>query len=771
MKPQRYLLVFFLVYASLTTCWLLASLSLHEYFTQPIHHNENIYLGNFATFSFFSILYWFIALQYHNKQKTLEQIEVQISLERLQLALEASQGALWDWTLNETEDVFFSEEYCANLGFSQKEFGTNQQAWQNRLLPEEREQIYRRAMRFLAEGNGHYDTTYRMLHRDNSHRWIRSRGELIKNAQGKAIRFIGIARDITQQRANEERLKQASAVLECTHEGVVITDNTNTIIHINPAFSHITGYSPEEVIGQTPRMFKSGQHSPEFYQVMWKTLETHDQWSGEIWNRRKSGAVLPQYQTIRLIRDENGFISHNVAIFSDISVLKDSQSELNYLSLYDPLTGLANRSHLYERLKIALRNAIELHKDSTVFLIDLDHFKNINESLGHSLGDQLLQAVAQRIAKTINSQCILARIGGDEFVVISESISTPAEAAVMAQEIIKASKEPFTLHNNQLFISASVGICLFPRAGNTVEDIMRNADSALSKAKASGRETFAFYSSELTEQAFQRIRIASELRHALENDGLTVYYQPIYAMHAEKLVGCEALVRWNHPQRGLVSPIEFIPIAEENGLISFIDEWVLKQACLQMRAWLKAGADLKFIAVNISSRSLSKDNLVQHVTDTLHNADLAAKYLELEVTESAIMEDPASADAVLRQLRELGVRLAIDDFGTGYSSLARLKSLPVHKLKIDQSFISHLPSDDEDKAIVRAILALGASIGLNVQAEGIETAEQMQFLQTQNCPLGQGYFFGAPMTSDDFAKLMTNSALTGKLKPQKIDSE
>ena len=764
MKRQRYLSMCFLAYAALASCWLLASIWLQHDLPFFLHDDHSIvYISNLASFTLVSILYWFIVLRYHNQQKILQQADAQIRLERLQLALEASQEALWDWSLNQTEDVFFSEAYCNILGFSQAEFGHNQQAWQNRLLPEERERIYRNVMRFIAEGKGHYDSTYRMLHRDNSQRWIHSRGALIKNTQGQPVRFIGIARDITQQRATEERLKQAMAVFECTHEGGLITDHTNTIVHINPAFSHITGYSENDVLGQTPRMFKSGRHSSEFYQSMWKTLDSQDQWSGEIWNRRKNGEILPQYQTIRLIRDENGFVSHNVAIFTDISILKDSQSELNYLSLYDPLTGLANRSHLYERLKTSLRTAIEAKRDHVVFLIDLDHFKNINESLGHSLGDQLLQAVAQRIAKNITNQCILARIGGDEFVVICESAHTPSEAAVMAQKIIAVSKEPFMLNNNELFISASVGICLFPKAGNSVEDIMRNADSALTKAKASGRETFAFYSSELTAQAFQRIRIASELRYALENEGLLVYYQPIYAMDTKKLVGCEALVRWNHAERGLIAPNDFIPIAEENGLIRLIDEWVLHHACSQMQKWLSAGVDLKFIAVNISSRSLSKDSLAQQVANTLRDTQLAPEQLELEVTESAIMEDPESADIVLRQLREMGVRIAVDDFGTGYSSLARLRSLTLDKLKIDQSFISNLLDAKEDQAIVCAILALGASIGVEVQAEGIETAEQLEFLQTHNCPLGQGYFFGRPMPTADFESLISNSDMTVKV--------
>ncbi|HHX36282.1 MAG TPA: EAL domain-containing protein [Gammaproteobacteria bacterium] len=754
MQLKHTLLKYFLAYAILIAVWLLVSYALP---TSPAHTpngTASLDLIHFLAFPTLTMLFWFIALQHYKKQKDLQQVDTQISLERLKLALDAGQKGLWDWSLNQQQDVFFSSAYCATLGFTQEEFGNNQKAWQNRLLPEERERIYRSVMRFIAEGDGNYDSTYRMLHKDKHPRWIRSRGRLIKNSQGVPVRFIGITQDITAQRDTEERLQQANAVFESTHEGVLITDHTNTIVHINPAFTHITGYSADDVIGQTPRMFKSGRHTTEFYKSLWTTLESTNEWSGEIWNRRKNGEILPQYQTIRLIRDENGFISHNVAIFSDISILKDSQSELNYLSHYDPLTGLANRSQLYDRLKTILQTSIDEHKNSSVFLIDLDHFKNINESLGHSLGDQLLQAVAKRISKNIHNKCTLARIGGDEFVVVCETIGTPEEATVMAQHIIQASKEPFVLNNNQLFISASIGICLFPRSGSSVEEIMRNADSALNKAKTSGRETFAFYSSELTEQAFQRIRIASELRTALETNGLQVYYQPIYAMAEQQLVGCEALVRWNHPQRGLITPNEFIPIAEENGLISSIDEWVLQHSCQQMRTWQEQGLPLQFIAVNISSRSLSNTDLPATVAKILQETGIAPQCLELEVTESAVMEDPQHADATLIELRRLGVQLAIDDFGTGYSSLARLKSLPVHKLKIDQSFVSNLPTGIEDIAIVRAILALGSSIGLKVQAEGIETTEQMRFLQQQNCPLGQGYWFGRPMPTDAFTELL-----------------
>lgn len=754
MKPQRTLLKYILVYALFVIGGLLSHFSWHIYVINNDHNTTQSHLFSIALCGGLSALYWYAALLRYSKQKVTAQVDVQ----RLKLALEAAQQGLWDWNLTEPQDVFFSAAYCANLGYSQAEFGHDQYAWKNRLIEHERELIYRNVMGFITEGDGNYDSTYRMLHKDGSYRWIRSSGSLIKDATGKPIRFIGIARDISAQRGAEERLKQASAVFESTHEGVLITDHTNTIVHINPAFSQITGYSAEDVLGKTPSMFKSGRHNADFYKALWNSLKSTDEWSGEIWNRRKNGEILPQYQTIRLIRDENGLVSHNVAVFSDISILKDSQSELNYLSQYDPLTGLANRKQLYARLKTTLQASIEEKKDSALFLIDLDHFKSINESLGHSIGDQVLQAIAQRINNIIDKNtCTLARIGGDEFVVICEHTNNPAEAAIIAQKLIKASKESFTVNNNELFISASIGICLFPRSGDNVEDIMRNADSALSKAKASGRDTFAFYSSEMTEQAFQRISIGSELRNALETQGLILYYQPVYAMHNLQLIGCEALVRWNHPERGLVPPNDFIPIAEEIGLIAAIDEWVLQRACEQMHIWQTQGTQLDFIAVNLSSRSLSNPQLTSTVAQTLQRTGVAAQHLELEVTESAVMEDPDRADATLKELRELGIRLAIDNFGTGYSSLSRLKSLPVNKLKIDQSFVRNLPNDAEDSAIVRAILALGKSLGLQVQAEGIETEEQMQFLQEQDCPLGQGYWFGRPMPTDEFSKLLTTA--------------
>ncbi|MDY0249264.1 MAG: EAL domain-containing protein [Pseudomonas sp.] len=715
------------------------------------------YLILVSALGIFTVAYWLTVLLVYKKYIAKKQEESIFELNRFKLALEASHEALWDWSLSEDKEIYFSVDYCAKLGFTQEEFGHTQQAWRNHLLPEISEKVYQDVMRFIAEGDGQYDKTYRMLHRDKSHRWMRSRGRLIKDAQGKPIRFIGIARDVTEEYAAKVRLQQAQAVFESTREAVLITDHTNSIVYVNPSFTRITGYSEQEVIGKMPNILKSNRHSDDFHRGMWKDLNEKGMCSGEVWNCHKNGVLLRQYQTVKSIKNENGIVSHYVAVCSDISTIDDSLSELSFLSLYDPLTKLANRSHLCERLKISLSRAIKQQKNNALFLVGLDHFKNINESLGHNLGDQLLQDVALRIKEIAQLSNTLARTGGDEFALICEDVATVMDTVIAAEKIIQACKAPFMLAGNQIFISVSVGICLYPLAGGSVEEIMRNADSALHKAKDSGRETFAFYSTDMTEQAYQRIRIASELRRALENDELELHYQPVYVLNEQKLVGCEALVRWNHPTQGFMAPDKFIPIAEESDLISALDAWVLKTACEHMHMWLAQKISLEFIAVNLSSRSLSDADLADKVALVLQRNNLDAKFLELEVTESAVMENPERADIALCQLRDIGIRLAIDDFGTGYSSLARLKSLPVHKLKIDQSFIRNLPSDADDVAIVNAVLALGVSMGLTVQAEGIEKDEQVQFLQAHQCALGQGYLFGRPMPVKDFTVLLNKS--------------
>ena len=579
----------------------------------------------------------------------------------------------------------------------------------------------------------------------NGYAWVAFSAGLIFIARARLFRCLGVGAKLRERNADRERLRQAAAVFDCTREGVLVTDSKGLIVHVNRAFMEITGYQCEEVLGQRPNMFKSGHHPPGFYQAMFATLESLGEWSGEIWNRRKSGEIYPQWQTIRLIHDEQGRLSQYVAVFSDISAIKNSEDELTRLAHHDPLTDLPNRLLFTDRAGQAVASAQVHKRGCALLMIDLDHFKLINDSLGHSVGDQLLKAVAERLKALFGPGITLARLSGDEFAVLAENCPQPGHAAALAQRVIDGLKEPFQINGHSLFINASVGISLFPSDALSAEQLLRNADSALFKAKSAGRDGYALYTEELTAHAQQRVEIAFELRRALEQQELRVYYQPVHDLKTSRLIGVEALVRWEHPQRGLVSPAEFIPIAERTGLIAEIDAWIMRQACRQMCRWQAAGVVLSFVAVNVSSRLFARRELYQQVAQVLHDTGLDPAYLELEVTESAVMEDPEVALEQMHRLRELGVRLAIDDFGTGYSSLLRLKRLPVQKLKIDQGFVAGLPGDEDDAAIARVIIALAQSMGMQVHAEGIEQVEQAAFLLEHGCDLGQGYWFGRPM--------------------------
>ena len=595
--------------------------------------------------------------------------------------------------------------------------------------------------------NSFFDSSTELLRWQliNGYAWVLLSAGLIFLARAKLFRCLGIGAKLRERNEDRERLRQAAAVFDCTREGVLVTDRNGLIVHVNRAFMEITGYLREEVMGQRPSLFKSGRHPPAFYQAMFAMLGSSGEWSGEIWNRRKSGEIYPQWQTIRLIHDDLGRVSHYVAVFSDISAIKNSEHELTHLAHHDPLTDLPNRLLFTDRVEQALTSA-QLHKRGCALLmIDLDHFKMINDSLGHNIGDQLLKAVAVRFKGLFVPGITLARLGGDEFAVLAENCPQLVQAAALAQRIIDGIKESFEIDGHQLFINASIGISLFPGDALSAEQLLRNADSALFKAKSTGRDGYALYTEELTAHAQQRVEIAFELRRALEQQELRVYYQPVHDLKTSRLIGVEALVRWDHPQRGLISPAEFIPVAERTGLISEIDAWVMRQACQQMCQWQQAGVVLSFVAVNVSSRLFARRELYQQVAQVLHETGLDPAYLELEVTESAVMDDPEVALEQMHRLRELGVRLAIDDFGTGYSSLLRLKRLPVQKLKIDQGFVAGLPWDEDDGAIVRVIIALANSMGMQVHAEGIEQVEQAAFLLEHACELGQGYWFGRPV--------------------------
>ncbi|HPB75443.1 MAG TPA: EAL domain-containing protein [Chromatiaceae bacterium] len=539
-------------------------------------------------------------------------------------------------------------------------------------------------------------------------------------------------------------LRARNVAFDNAQEGIAITDATGRILTVNPAFSAITGYPAGEILDQGLARLAAEDPEPAWFQRAWETMATSDGWRGEILNRRPDGTTYPVWLSLSAVRDAAGNLSQSVSVFTDISPIKHYQAQLEHLAHHDPLTDLANRTLLGLRLEHALRVARRQGLLLGLFFIDLDHFKRVNDSLGHSLGDELLKTVGGRLQAAIRDEDTLARLGGDEFVILAEHLQAWEEATLLAQRLIQALAPPLRLGSHEVYLSASIGISLYPRDGETVETLLQNADAAMFRAKEEGRNHYAFYSADMTRAALERILLETKLRRALSNRELRVHYQPQVDLRTGRPIGLEALVRWPDPEEGMIAPARFIPLAEETGLIHELGSWVLREACLQGRAWQDQGLDFGRIAVNVSSLQLQRGHLVAEVNEALATSGLAPQCLELEITETELMRQDEKILKVLNSLRDRGVMISIDDFGTGYSSLARLKRLPADKLKIDKSFVHRLPENEHDAAIASSIIALGTRMGFAVLAEGVETAAQRDFLLAEGCMQAQGYWFGRP---------------------------
>lgn len=557
-----------------------------------------------------------------------------------------------------------------------------------------------------------------------------------------------------ERRDSENEMKLSAKVFEHSQEGIFITDADLTIVKVNQRFTEITGYTSAEALGQRPSFLSSGKHSQHYYQRMWRSIVENGHWEGEIWNRKKSGEIYPEWLSIAQVKDENDQTTHYVAVFFDITETKEAEQRLRFLSNYDVLSELPNKQLFRQRLELAIANAQRKNSKLAVLFLDVNRFKDINDSLGHDLGDSLIRELAERLRGSLRQTDMVARLGGDEFIFLLEEVGSPSDVLNIGRKIQEQFVLPFSIGGEEIFVTASMGITLFPDDGDNPDLLIRNADVAMYRAKEKAGNEPEFYAREMTETSYHRLTMESRLRRAIENEEFVLYLQPQIDIQSRKLIGAEALIRWQDPERGMVPPFSFIPIAEDTGLIQPITDWVVGETARIQRQWKGEFTSTPRIGINVSARDFRRNNLVELIDNVLSGSGLEAHELELELTESALMDSPEETVKVLSALKEMGVHLAVDDFGTGYSSLTYLKKFPIDRLKIDQSFVRDIMTDKDDAAIVESVIALSKAMRLEVVAEGVEEVGQLNFLQQKGCTYAQGYLFARPMPVDDFVSLM-----------------
>ncbi|MBI4808235.1 MAG: EAL domain-containing protein [Nitrosomonadales bacterium] len=699
--------------------------------------------------TFLSVLGISVSALNYQRTHTLQQLQVsKDALSRAQAI-----GKVGSWQLDiRTNRLEWSDETYRIFGMTSGG-GLSYETFLAHVHPDDRESLDRHWAEALKSGS--YDVEHRILV-DGKVRWVHEQARFDFDLNnGRPVFAIGTVHDTTAQKEEQAALRLAARVFESSGEAILITDAQTNVVAVNHAFIGMSGYRTEDMLGKNPRILASGRHDEEFYRAMWDDITTSGYWQGEIWDKHKNGRIYPKWMSITAVRDANGEVAHYISIARDTTEQTEAEKNIHLLAYFDVLTGLPNRTLLRDRLgQLIAVSHRDQHQFALLFM-DLDRFKYINDSMGHTVGDRLLQAVALRIQAHVREEDTVARLGGDEFIVLLRE-TDESGAAVVSVKLLESLAAPYDLDGQLISTQASIGISIYPDHAHDADTLIKNADMAMYRAKEEGRNNYQFFRPEMNFRVDLLFSMEKDLRLALERGEFFLHYQPQVDLATGKLCGVEALIRWHHPEKGAISPAEFIPVAEETGQIIAIGEWVLRTACAQLVQWRKEELNDFTLSVNLSMRQLRQPILGEQVRKVLTEFELEPRFLELEITEGIMMGDNMIAMNFLGEMHALGVMLSIDDFGTGFSSLNYLKKLPVHKLKIDQSFVRDIESDESDAAIIRSIIALGHRLNLRVIAEGVETQDQLDFLRIRGCDEIQGYFYSRPLSPEDIARFIRN---------------
>jgi len=675
------------------------------------------------------------------------------SKENLIKAQDIARLGYWEWLIPE-DKLLLSDGVCRIFERDSTQTVVTSDIFLKYVHPDDRQRV-QDAVAHVLDTREPYNLYHRIVTRHHHYLEVRVEGEVEFDTNGAPLRMFGTVQDVTLHKESKKQLALAARVFESSIEGITITDANGIIQSVNQAFTHITGYSQEEAVGNRPSILRSDRHDHAFYQAMWSTLLDTGKWEGDIWNRRKNGEIYPEYLIITAITDEYGRVTNYVAVFHDLTEIRSYEDQIHFQAYHDALTSLPNRLLMLDRLKVALGHAQHFSHNVAVLCLDLDNFKHINDSLGHMAGDFLLQQVAGRLKACVEDDTTVARLGGDDFAILLEQCEDVKDVVVTAEKILDQFTTSFNLTSYETFITASIGITSFPDDGHDAETLLKNGELAMYRAKIEGKNRYQFFTKGMNSKVIHRLSLENRLRMALDREEFLVYYQPKVSIGSGEILGMEALVRWQTTDGQVISPLDFIPLAEETGLIVPIGEYVLRKACVDTGNWLKNNKKLS-VSVNLSARQFKEKGLVETLVAIVCEAGLPVAHLELEVTESVVMGNEQEAIKQLLEFKDAGIRLALDDFGTGYSSLQYLRMMPIDTLKIDRSFIKDIPGNKDSSSIATTIVSLAQALNLELVAEGVENREQLEFLSLQNSKdmQIQGYLFSPPLPAAAFSELL-----------------